>query len=604
MGARVGRRLAALSVVVALVAPVLVVGGVALADTTASLVQAVFTGTGSGWSPPSNEPSGAAYIDDGGYLLVVDTNYNVPTENGWEVDVTAPSSPVNRGTGVSEPTGVTYDPASNTLFISSDATATIEIVRDFDGNESHAQINAAAVNSFDTEDPAFNQHNGHLYWVDGNNGMGPRTLYDVDPGGNGQIDGSDSIASYDIDTDIGLSIIDLEGLTWDPQTGCLLLGNTLGGEVYKLDASGSGAPSYVDTITLPGFGPSSNWISGMGMAPDSNGSGSWNLWVTDRNSNGIHELAIDHSVTCSTGPTTTTTTQPTTTTTAPTTTTTQPTTTTTQPTTTTTQPTTTTTQPTTTTTQPTTTTTQPTTTTTQPTTTTTQPTTTTTQPTTTTTQPTTTTTQPTTTTTQPTTTTTTPTTTTTTTPPPTNPEPPNPFIDSQKHLFGKPIGWLAQTGITKGCNPPANTLFCPDDYVTRGQMAAFLVRARGYSSLAFADYFIDDDGSVFENDINQLKEMGVTQGCNPPVNNEFCPDSLVTRGQMAAFLVRFFGYTDNGGGNLFIDDDGSIFENDIDKLGTAGVTKGCNPPTNNEFCPDDYVTRGQMAAFLQRAFEG
>lgn len=135
-------------------------------------------------------------------------------------------------------------------------------------------------------------------------------------------------------------------------------------------------------------------------------------------------------------------------------------------------------------------------------------------------------------------------------------------------------------------------------------MAAFLVRARGYSSLAFADYFIDDDGSVFENDINQLKEMGVTQGCNPPVNNKFCPDSYVTRGQMAAFLVRFFGYTDNGGGNLFIDDDASIFENDIDKLGTAGVTKGCNPPTNNEFCPDDYVTRGQMAAFLQRAFEG
>jgi hypothetical protein len=70
---------------------------------------------------------------------------------------------------------------------------------------------------------------------------------------------------------------------------------------------------------------------------------------------------------------------------------------------------------------------------------------------------------------------------------------------------------------------------------------------------------------------------------------------------MAAFLVRAMGYTDNGGGNLFVDDDGHLFENAIDKLGTAGVTQGCNPPTNDRFCPDDKVTRGQMAAFLKRA---
>jgi hypothetical protein len=34
----------------------------------------------------------------------------------------------------------------------------------------------------------------------------------------------------------------------------------------------------------------------------------------------------------------------------------------------------------------------------------------------------------------------------------------------------------------------------------------------------------------------------------------------------------------------------------------AGVTLGCNPPTNDEYCPDDLVTRGQMAAFLKRGF--
>jgi hypothetical protein len=81
----------------------------------------------------------------------------------------------------------------------------------------------------------------------------------------------------------------------------------------------------------------------------------------------------------------------------------------------------------------------------------------------------------------------------------------------------------------------------------------------------------------------------------------FCPDAPVTRGQMAAFLVRALGYTDAGDGDLFTDDDASIFEHDINRLATAGVAKGCNPPDNDRYCPTALVTRGQMAAFLHRA---
>jgi chitodextrinase len=120
-------------------------------------------------------------------------------------------------------------------------------------------------------------------------------------------------------------------------------------------------------------------------------------------------------------------------------------------------------------------------------------------------------------------------------------------------------------------------------------------------TVTMAQDFIDTDGSVFEIDAAWLSGRGVTRGCNPPVNDLFCPDDNVTRGQMAAFLVRALGYSDNGGGDLFVDDDGSIFEDAIDKLGTAGVTRGCNPPVNDLFCPDAFVSRGQMAAFLHRA---
>jgi len=46
--------------------------------------------------------------------------------------------------------------------------------------------------------------------------------------------------------------------------------------------------------------------------------------------------------------------------------------------------------------------------------------------------------------------------------------------------------------------------------------------------------------------------------------------------------------------------DTHTFSNDIQWLADAGVTKGCNPPTNDMFCPDDNVTRAQMAAFMHR----
>ena len=54
---------------------------------------------------------------------------------------------------------------------------------------------------------------------------------------------------------------------------------------------------------------------------------------------------------------------------------------------------------------------------------------------------------------------------------------------------------------------------------------------------------------------------------------------------------------------VFRDDDSSVFEGDIEWLAATGITAGCNPPDNTLFCPDDPVTRGQMAAFLRRALD-
>lgn len=173
------------------------------------------------------------------------------------------------------------------------------------------------------------------------------------------------------------------------------------------------------------------------------------------------------------------------------------------------------------------------------------------------------------------------------------------FIDDDGSVHEGGIEAIAAEDITSGCNPPANTRYCPRDAVTRGQMAGFLARALGLAESP-ADYFVDDTGNTFEAAINKIAEAKITLGCNPPSNTRFCPDHIMTRGQMAAMLARAF-HLPAASVDYFVDDTGHTFEIAINKIAEDGVTLGCNPPDNDHFCPDALVTRDQMATFLTRA---
>jgi predicted deacylase len=124
-------------------------------------------------------------------------------------------------------------------------------------------------------------------------------------------------------------------------------------------------------------------------------------------------------------------------------------------------------------------------------------------------------------------------------------------------------------------------------------MAAFLGRALGLPA-AGGDTFSDDNDSVFESDIERFAAAGITRGCS---STRFCPDDPVTRGQMAAFLARAYDLPE-ADRDYFSDDSGSIFEDAINRLAASGITSGC---TSSSFCANEEVTRGQMAAFLRRA---
>jgi hypothetical protein len=164
------------------------------------------------------------------------------------------------------------------------------------------------------------------------------------------------------------------------------------------------------------------------------------------------------------------------------------------------------------------------------------------------------------------------------------------FGDDNSSVHQGNINLIASLGITKGTGPDS---FSPEDPVTRGQMAAFLTRALGLNASS-TDFFTDDDTSIFEGDINAIAAAGITVGTGP---GTYSPDALVTRGQMAAFLQRAFNVPSSSV-DAFGDDDGSVFESNINAIAAAGITVGTGPDT---YSPEAPVTRAQMATFLVRA---
>ena len=172
------------------------------------------------------------------------------------------------------------------------------------------------------------------------------------------------------------------------------------------------------------------------------------------------------------------------------------------------------------------------------------------------------------------------------------------FRDDDDSVHHGDIDAIEETDITKGCNPPLNDLFCPDRKIIRGELAAFLRRALVLPSSPTNTY-VDDDASEFEDDIESLVGAGFVFSCSAS-GDRFCPDKYVTRGVMARFLVVTFGF-EHTETDAFRDDGSSVFEGDINALAAVGVTKGCNPPANDKFCPDRTVPREEMASFMVRA---
>jgi hypothetical protein len=179
------------------------------------------------------------------------------------------------------------------------------------------------------------------------------------------------------------------------------------------------------------------------------------------------------------------------------------------------------------------------------------------------------------------------------------------FTDVSASYWAWPfIQRLSNAGITGGCatNPP---MYCPETKVNRAQMAIFLLRAKYGNSYtpppATGTVFNDIPENYWAASwIEQLASEGVTGGCG---NGNYCPNTFVTREQMAIFLLRA-KYGDSYLPPAATGDFGDVPTGYwaaawIEQLAAEGITGGCG---GDNFCPKQIVNRAQMAVFLVKAF--
>jgi Zn-dependent metalloprotease len=179
------------------------------------------------------------------------------------------------------------------------------------------------------------------------------------------------------------------------------------------------------------------------------------------------------------------------------------------------------------------------------------------------------------------------------------------------HMFWKQIEAFYDAGITTGCSQNPKK-YCPLANVTRGEMAVFLERAMGNFNPTpdptgmFADVPYPGQPAAFQAFIEEFYNDGITTGCTPsPL--KYCPQNYVTRGEMAVFIERALGNfapTPNPTG-MFADvpypGQPLTFTPFIEQFYNDGITTGCaNNPLR--YCPQNKVTRQEMAVFIVRAF--
>ena len=270
---------------------------------TGTLVQVIDTST---FTPPSPDPAGITFLPSTTTLLVSDSEVNeMAIFAGVNLfEVTLPGVKIGDGSTTAfsnEPTGLSFDPATQRLFVSDDDANAVFVVESGPdgffgtGDDLTTEIDAQAFGSDDAEGVAFDTLRGDLYVLDG----AQSELFVLSPGTNGVFDGvpptgDDTATSFPVGN---FGAADPEGVTYDEVSDTLLVVDRTTRAVYQTTPTGT----LLRVIDVSAVGSGAR-LSGIALAPASSDPGTDHLYITDRrvdnggdpneNDGKIYEIAV------------------------------------------------------------------------------------------------------------------------------------------------------------------------------------------------------------------------------------------------------------------------------------------------------------------------
>ncbi len=178
------------------------------------------------------------------------------------------------------------------------------------------------------------------------------------------------------------------------------------------------------------------------------------------------------------------------------------------------------------------------------------------------------------------------------------------FCDEDDSIHAANIEQIAEWRITLGCDAGDPTMFCPSGLITRRQMAAFLYRAASLRPSAPASQEVTITDVPADAWYRPFADWAVSVGSFTAPRGVFDPNGVVTRADMAVMMTAAFPHIaeKEEPDGLFADTDhlDPATVRAIEGMYEAGVTRGCAAAPLS-YCPDQPVTRAQMASFFVRA---
>lgn len=178
------------------------------------------------------------------------------------------------------------------------------------------------------------------------------------------------------------------------------------------------------------------------------------------------------------------------------------------------------------------------------------------------------------------------------------------FVDTEGNIHEEDIRYIVERGLTLGCDLDGPR-YCPDQPVSRAEMATFLTRAlRLDTTVPYLGVYADiGEGIWYTRYVEAVGAYGLT---DTRVSGNYRPTDPMLRSEMAIFLQKAFrlSSTHDASTSSFQDIPADApYAAAAEAILEAGITRGCGLDPLL-YCPDDTVRRDTMAAFLARALRG